>query len=117
MTRTLILAAAVAASSSCASVDWVTVASNEVVTNGGDAMAVFQVSTIGVTAIFHLITIVPGGDLDDSVNKVLVAEAKKIGASKVNLISASTTPRDGFFRVYGTLIGLPTATVVGIAVK
>jgi hypothetical protein len=115
MKKSLLLAAAVLCSG-CTSVEWTSVSSTEVVANGGEAIAVIQASAIGVTAIFHIIDIVPC-DLDVAVNKVLVAEAKKMGASKVDLKSASATPRQGVFAIYGTLIGLPTATAVGVAVK
>lgn len=102
--------------SACTSVESATVSSNEVVANGGDAIAVIQASAIGLTAIFHIVDIVVA-DLDVSVNKVLIAEAKSMGATKVDLKSASTTPKHGIFALYGTLIGFPSSTAMGIAVK
>jgi uncharacterized protein YceK len=109
----VVLAAAV---SGCTSVESATVASNEVTANGGEAVAVIQASSIGWTIIFHLVDIVTS-DLDQVVNKLLVGEAKAMGATKVDLKGASTTPRHGIFAVAGFLIGFPTSNAMGIAVK
>ena len=109
----VVLAAAV---SGCTSVESATVASNEVVGNGGEAVAVIQAASIGWTIIFHLVDIVTS-DLDQVVNKLLVTEAKAMGATKIDLKSASTTPRHGIFALAGHLIGFPTSMAVGVAVK
>lgn len=109
----VVLAAAV---SGCTSVESATVASNEVTANGGEAVAVIQASSIGWTIIFHLVDIVTS-DLDQVVNKLLVGEAKAMGATKVDLKGASTTPRHGIFALAGNLIGFPTSSAMGIAVK
>jgi hypothetical protein len=110
------LLAAVLAAGACTSVESATVSSEDIVANGGQAVAVIQASAIGLTAIFHIVDIVVA-DLDVAVNKVLVAEAKAMGATKVDLKSASTTPKHGVFAIYGTIIGLPESTAMGIAVK
>ncbi len=110
------LLAAFLAFAGCTSVESATVSSSEVVANGGEAIAVIQASAIGLTAIFHIVDIVVA-DLDVSVNKVLISEAKAMGATKVDLKSASATPKHGIFALWGTLIGFPTSTAVGIAVK
>ena len=107
------LAAAVMA---CTSVESATVAGNEVVASGGEAVAVIQANSIGITLIFHIIDIVTS-DLDQVVNKLLVAEAKAMGASKVDLKGAGTTPRHGIFALMGNIIGFPTSGAMGIAVK
>jgi hypothetical protein len=109
----MVLAAAI---SGCYSVESATVASNEITANGGEAVAVIQASSIGWTIIFHLVDIVTS-DLDQVVNKLLVGEAKAMGANKVDLKSASTTPRHRIFAVAGFLVGFPTSTAMGIAVK
>lgn len=114
MKKTLL--AAVIAIAGCTSVESATVSSSEVVANGGEAIAVIQASAIGLSAIFHIVDIVVA-DLDVSVNKVLIAEAKSMGATKIDLKSATTTPKHGIFAIYGTLIGFPSSTAVGIAVK
>lgn len=114
MKKTLLAVALAVAG--CTSVESATVSSSEIVTNGGEAIAVIQASAIGLTAIFHIVDIVVA-DLDVSVNKVLIAEAKSMGATKVNLLSATTTPKHGIFAIYGTIIGFPGSTAVGIAVK
>ncbi len=119
--KKLILAAALAtAVSGCTSIESATVASNEVTATGGEAVAVIQASSMGWTLIFHIVDIVTS-DLDQVVNKLLIGEAKAMGASKIDLKSASTTPRHGIFAV----IGLPGLNItspvfssaVGIAVK
>lgn len=114
MKKTLL--AVVLSVAACTSVESATVSSTDIVANGGEAIAVVQASAIGLSAIFHIVDIVVA-DLDVAVNKVLVAEAKLLGANKVNLLSASTTPKHGIFQLYGTLIGFPSSTAVGIAVK
>ena len=112
-----ILAMALAATvTGCTSVESATVAGNEIVGNGGEAVAVVQASSIGLTLIFHIIDLVTS-DLDQVVNKLLVVEAKQMGASKVDLKGASTTPRHGIFALTGTLIGFPMSTAMGVAIK
>jgi hypothetical protein len=110
------LALSLAAAVGCTSVESATVAGNEVVANGGEAVAVIQANSIGITLIFHIIDIVTS-DLDQVVNKLLVAEAKAMGASKIDLKGAGTTPRHGIFALTGNLIGFPTSAAMGIAVK
>lgn len=115
--KNVILAMALAVSvSACTSVDSATVAGNEVVGVGGEAVAVIQASSIGFTLIFHIVDIV-SSDLDQVVNKLLVTEAKQMGASKIDLKSANTTPRHGIFALFGGIIGFPTSTGTAIAVK
>lgn len=109
----VLLAAAI---SGCTSVESATVASNEVTATGGEAVAVIQASSIGFTLIFHIIDIVTS-DLDQVVNKLLVAEAKAMGASKIDLKGASTTPRHGIFALFGNIFGFPMSGAMGIAVK
>ncbi len=115
--KNFILAAAMAASvSACTSIESATVAGNEVVANGGEAIAVMQASSLGLTFIFHLIDAV-SSDLDQIVNKLLVGEAKAMGASKIDLKGASTTPRHGIFALAGFIVGFPTSSGTAIAVK
>ena len=97
--------------SGCTSVESATVASNEVTATGGEAVAVIQASSLGWTLIFHIVDIVTS-DLDQVVNKLLVGEAKAMGASKVDLKSASTTPRHGIFALAGFITGTVIVTVV-----
>lgn len=116
MKKSLLALTLAAAVSGCTSVESATVASNEVVANGGEAVAVIQASSIGWTIIFHLVDIVTS-DLDQVVNKLLVGEAKAMGANRVDLKGAYTTPRHGIFALAGNLIGFPTSGAVGVAVK
>jgi hypothetical protein len=109
---------AVAASSlvACTSVESAVVSGAEVSANGGEAVAVVQASALGLTAIFHIVDLVQS-DLDTVVNKLLVAEAKAMGASKVDLKGAGTTPRHGIFALAGGIIGVTSSSAMGIAVK
>jgi hypothetical protein len=109
---------AVAASSlvACTSVETAVVSGAEITANGGEAVAVIQANALGLTAIFHIVDLVQS-DLDTVVNKLLVAEAKAMGASKVDLKSASTTPRHGIYALFGFIIGGTGSEAVGVAVK
>ena len=110
--------AVVAASSliACTSVETATVSASEVATNGGEAVAVIQGTALGITAIFHIVEIVQS-DLDTAVNKLVIAEAKAMGASRVDLKIAATQPRHGIFALTGGIIGFPVSMAVGVAVK
>lgn len=110
--------AVLAASSllACTSVETATVSSGEIVGEGGEAIAVVQGTALGITAIFHIVEIVQS-DLDTAVNKLLVAEAKAMGASRVDLKMAFTTPRHGIFALGGGIIGVPVSHAQGVAIK
>lgn len=84
--------------------------------NGSEAVAVVQVTTLGLSAILHLITIADAS-LDQVVNKALVAEAKMNAGNKVELLSAFEAPKKGIFMLSGGIIGVPMASATGIAVK
>lgn len=99
----------------CTSVETATVASSEVAANG-EAVAVVQANALGFTAILHMIDIVQS-NLDTVVNKLLVAEAKALGATKVDLKTAHTTPRHGIFALTGLILGFPCSEATGVAVK
>jgi len=109
---------AVAASSlvACTSVETAVVSGAEISASGGEAVAVVQANALGLTAIFHIVDLVQS-DLDTVVNKLLVAEAKAMGASKVDLKGAGTTPRHGIFALAGGIIGVTSSSAMGIAVK
>ncbi|MCY1031995.1 hypothetical protein OV207_11050 [Corallococcus sp. BB11-1] len=114
--KKLILSAVAAASLvGCTSVESAVVSGSEIAANG-EAVAVIQGSSLGLTAIFHIIDIVQS-DLDTVVNKLLISEAKAMGASKIDLKSASTTPRHGIFALFGTIIGITSSSATGVAVK
>ena len=100
----------------CTSVETATVSGSEVVAAGGEAVAVIQANAMGLTAIFHMVDLV-ACDLDQVVNKLLVAEAKAMGATKVDLKGAATTPRHGIFALAGGIIGGTGSHAMGIAVK
>ena len=92
-------------------VDPATIASN------GEAVAVVQCVALGLTAIFHFVTITEAS-LDTVINKMLVAEAKALGGNKGQLLTAMETPKGGLlFKLAGGIINLPPAAAVGIAVK
>ena len=99
----------------CTSVETATVSGSEIAANG-EAVAVIQAEAIGLTAIFHMVDLITS-DLDTVVNKLLVAEAKAMGASKVDLKGAGTTPRHGIFALFGFIIGPTMSHAMGVAVK
>ncbi|MDY7227732.1 hypothetical protein [Hyalangium rubrum] len=109
---------AVAASSlvACTSVESAVVSGAEISANGGEAVAVIQANALGLTAIFHIVDLVQS-DLDTVVNKLLVAEAKAMGATKLDLKGAGTTPRHGIFALAGGIIGVTSSSAMGVAVK
>ena len=100
----------------CTSVETATVSSSELATSGGEAVAVVQGTAVGITLLFHIVDIVQA-DLDTAVNKLVIAEAKAMGASRVDLKGAWTTPRHGIFALSGLIIGFPMAGATGVAVK
>jgi hypothetical protein len=112
------IVSAIVASSlvACTSVETAVVSGNEIAAQGGEPIAVIQGTSIGLTAIFHVVDLVQS-DLDTVVNKLLVAEAKAMGGNRVTLVSAGTTPRHGIFALTGGIIGLPMSQAVGVAVK
>ncbi|XXF77407.1 hypothetical protein P2318_30800 [Myxococcaceae bacterium GXIMD 01537] len=112
---------AVAASSliACTSVETAVVSSMEIESKG-EAVAVIQANALGLTAILHLVDIVQS-DLDTVVNKLLVSEAKAMGATKVDLKSANTTPRHGIYALTGlfpfVIAGITSSSATGVAIK
>jgi hypothetical protein len=109
---------AIAASSlvACTSVETAVVSGNEVAAQSGEPVAVVQGTALGLTAIFHIVDLVQS-DLDTVVNKLLVAEAKAMGANRVQLLGAATTPRHGIFALTGGIIGITMSQASGVAVK
>lgn len=104
----------------CTSVDSTTVSPNELAANG-EAVAVVQTTAVGITALFHIVDIIQA-DLDTVVNKLLISEAKAMGASRVELLSANTTPRSGIFSLVSipfglNVVGITLAQATGVAVK
>jgi hypothetical protein len=112
------IVSAIVASSlvACTSVETAVVSGNEISAQGGEPIAVIQGTSIGLTAIFHVVDLVQS-DLDTVVNKLLVAEAKAMGGNKVQLLGAGTTPRHGIFALTGGIIGVPMSSATGVAVK
>ncbi len=103
----------------CTSVETAVVSGNEVTAAGGEPIAVVQGTALGLTAIFHVVNLVES-DLDTVVNRLLVAEAKAMGGNRVQVISASTTPRHGIFALltsFPFIIGFTESQATGVAVK
>ncbi len=117
---TAAIAALALATTACQSVESTKVDPATISTTSGDAVAVVQCSAIGLTAILHFITITEAS-LDTVINKMLVAEAKALGGNKVQLLSASETPKGGLiFRLITSpsiILGFPMAQAAGIAVR
>jgi hypothetical protein len=110
------LALAACTLAGCTSVEVTTVPGGDLVSPAGTPKAVIQAKALGLTALFHMVDLVPS-DLDLVVNKMLVAEAKAMGAKKVDLKSAQTTPRHGLYALTGLIIGITSSTAVGVAVE
>jgi hypothetical protein len=116
MKKAILSAVAATSLVACTSVESAVVSGAEISSNGGEAVAVIQANALGLTAIFHIVDLVQS-DLDTVVNKLLVAEAKAMGASKVDLKGAGTTPRHGIYALFGNIIGVTQSSAMGIAVK
>lgn len=116
MKKAILAVLAASSLAACTSVETATVSANEMATNGGEAVAVVQGTSIGISALVYIVDIVQS-DLDTAVNKLLIAEAKAMGANRVDLKSAWTTPRHGIFALTGLILGFPIAQATGVAVK
>jgi hypothetical protein len=116
MKKAILSAVAATSLVACTSVESAVVSGAEIAANGGEAVAVVQANALGLTAIFHIVDLVQS-DLDTVVNKLLVAEAKAMGASKLDLKGAATTPRHGLFALAGGIIGVTQSSAFGVAVK
>jgi hypothetical protein len=112
------LAAVALAASGCTSVEAATVSGTELYVAGQDdaAVAVVQANALGFSALFYLVDFVQA-DLDTVVNKLLVAEAKAMGGSRVVLVDAWTTPRHGIFSLTGAVVGFPAAEATGVVLR
>ena len=100
----------------CNTVGSAKVEAGDIVANG-TPVAVVSANSVGLTLILHFIPIIDGGNLDTVINKTLVAEAKAVGANRVQLTDAMAMPRGGIFCLTGGVIGLPLAFASGVAVK
>jgi len=113
---TALVASLALATSACQSVEFTKVDSATIASNG-DAVAVVQCVALGLTLIFHFVTITEAS-LDTVINKMMVAEAKALGGNKVQLLGAMETPKGGLlFKLAGSILSIPPAGAVGIAVK
>ena len=116
MKKAILSAVAATSLVACTSVESAVVSGAEIAANGGEAVAAVQANALGLTAIFHIAELVQS-DLDTVVNKLLVAEAKAMGASKLDLKGAGPTPRHGLFALMGGIIGVTQSSAMGVAVK
>ncbi|MBF5041738.1 hypothetical protein FGE12_05000 [Aggregicoccus sp. 17bor-14] len=114
--KTVLPALALLALCACTSVEVTTVKADDLTAQSGAPKAVIQANALGLTALFHMVDLVPS-NLDIVVNKMLVAEAKAMGAKKVELKSAHTTPRHGLYALTGFIIGFTSSSAVGVAVE
>jgi len=118
MKKTIIAGLVASGLLGCTSVETATVSSAEVAANG-EAVAVVQANALGLTALFHIVDLVQS-DLDTVVNKLLVAEAKAMGATKIDLKTAHTTPRHGLYAIFTSfpfILGITESSATGVAVK
>ncbi|HEY1098423.1 MAG TPA: hypothetical protein VGF99_05830 [Myxococcota bacterium] len=111
------VAALALAGTACQSVESTKVDATTISTSNGEAVAVVQCTALGLTAIFHLVTITEAS-LDTVINKMLVAETKALGGNKVQLLSAGETPKGGLlFKLAGGILSIPGAQATGISVR
>jgi hypothetical protein len=117
MKKLILVAVAGLTLSACKSIEEAQLSSSDFAAKG-DAIAVVQASSIGFTAFLHNVVIVDS-NLDQVVNKMLVAEAKAMGSqtSKVELLSASTSATHGIFAVPAVIVGFPSSQATGIVLK
>lgn len=105
----------------CASVEHATVIRTEVAAPG-DPIAVVQADVVGLSLFLHLVPLIQA-DLDTAVNKYLVAEAKGMGGTKVEIKSASQTPTKGIYGLLSCLWPIPLllcakhAHATGVVIK
>jgi hypothetical protein len=116
MKKASLAALAACSLTACTSIEVTTVAGGDIVVPSGTPKAVIQANSLGLTALFHMVDLVDS-NLDVVVNKMLVAEAKSMGAKKVDLKSAHTTPRHGLYALTGLIIGVTSSSAVGVAVE
>lgn len=116
MKKAVLSALAATSLLACTSVETAVVSGQDLVTQSGEPVAVIQANALGLTALFHMVDLVQS-DLDTVVNKILVSEAKAMGANKVELKTARTTPRNGLYALTGLIIGVTSSSAVGVAVK
>jgi hypothetical protein len=113
---TALMASFLLATTACQSVETTKVDATTIASQG-EAVAVVQCTALGLTAIFHFVTITEAS-LDTVINKMLVAEAKALGGNKVQLLSVYETPKGGLlFKLMGGILDIPAAMSSGIAVK
>jgi len=109
-------AVAGAALLACTSVQSTTVSSSDIATMEGEAVALIQAHSVGWTFFWHSLTVV-NSDLEQVVNKLLMEKAKSMGANKVELKGAYTSPRGGLYGLPALVMGFPGSFAVGVAVK
>ena len=108
-------------SAGCQSVETAKVDPSTIASNG-EAVALVQCTALGLTLLFHFVTITEAS-LDTVVNKMMVAEAKALGANRVQVIQAWEMPKSGLlFHLAGGVIswvagGPSKAMASGVAVR
>lgn len=105
----------------CTSISHATVIRTEVAAPG-DPIAVVQADAVGLSLFLHLVPLVQA-DLDTVVNKGLVANAKSMGGTKIEIKSAHQTPTEGIHALLNCLYPIPlllcvkTAHATGVVIK
>lgn len=120
MKKLLALALAVSLSG-CLSISNASVIRTEVVASG-EPIAVIQADAVGLSLFLHLIPLVQA-DLDTVINKGLVANAKAMGGTRVEVMTAHQTPIEGIHALLNCLLPIPlllcvkTATATGVVIR
>lgn len=111
----LIAAFSICVATGCSSVESAKVDGSTIASHG-EAVAVIQATNLGFYLFFNLIPIFES-NLDTVVNKLLVTEAKALGANKVELSIAAEVPKSGIFALMNPVAAPMPAYASGVAVK
>ncbi len=88
-----------------------------------EAIGVVQGATAGCTLLFHFFN-VKDTSFDEVLNDVVAPEAKAMGATRFEVISAESTPRHGVFAIFWpyplpipALVAFPSTRVTAVVFK
>jgi hypothetical protein len=115
MARGVVTSAALLLFGACTSIETGVISDADYVGVGGAPQGIVQVTTVGFSLFFGLVDVV-GTDIDTT-TKLLVAEAKAMDGTKVEIKSVHTSPRHGVFKLLCALVCFPSTEVVGVAIK
>lgn len=102
----------------CTTVHRTAMASHDVAGAQGEVLAVVDVTSTGVGLMFNKVTLVEGGNVDQVVNRTLVAEAKAAGGSRVQVVTLVATSQGGLnLYQFPWLVTFPTVVATAYVLK